>query len=359
MSVTLTSRQRANRAGFIGSALLAFALAVLAPIGSAHAQGKVTFVSPDAAYQQGLSAFTGGHYEIAVPALEVAAAANNFMAQYLLARIYSDNLGARTDHAKAYVLYRRIANDFADIDPHDDMRAPFVAKSFVALTGYLLSGLPEFGVKQDSIRAAEFARHAATYFNDEDAQFELAKLQLKGDGVPLDVAAAKHWLSVLSQKGHASAQAFLADLYWRGKFVQRDPITALSLITMAVENAPPGERIWIEDIYQNIFCGAPIGTRKQAEGLVADWRQKYRRSVEHIDRSGLGALAGQPVRTCANGETVQSTEPKVVQPRASGGVFSPSAGPTMGGSGMMHGGAGFGLHDAGVLSLSPVDRRKP
>ena len=51
--------------------------------------------------------------------------------------------------------------------------------------------------------------------------------------------------------------------------MKKDERRALALITMAVENAPPHERIWIEDIYQNIFCGTSQGTRKQADGIVA------------------------------------------------------------------------------------------
>ena len=67
----------------------------------------------------------------------------------------------------------------------------------------------------------------------------------------------KHWLSTLSQKGHAGAQAFLADLYWRGLYMETDRVRGLALITIAVANAPQHERVWIEDIYQNIFAALP------------------------------------------------------------------------------------------------------
>ena len=82
-------------------------------------------------------------------------------------------------------------------------------------------------------------KHAATFFNDEDAQFELAKLYLTGEGIAPDPAQALHYLSVLTtERKHPGAQAFLADLYWRGGPVRRDPLTALALIAVAVENAP-------------------------------------------------------------------------------------------------------------------------
>jgi hypothetical protein len=287
--------------------LAALLMAALAG-GGALAQGRVTFASPEQAFENGMGAYRAGHLEIAIPALEAAAAKNIFLAQYYLARIYADsNSGAHTNHAKAYKLYQRIADEHADIDPDDDRRAPFVAKAFVALSRYLQIGLRGHGVAPDPSRAMELARHAAIFFNDEDAQFELAKLQLQAEASPQDVRSAIHFLSVLTQKRHPSAQALLADLHWRGKFVNRDPLTALSLISVAVENAPPADRIWIEDIHQNIFCGAPEGMRQQARGKVLGWQDKYGRkdAAPSVDRSGL-PLAARAPRSCGNGEPVKS-----------------------------------------------------
>jgi hypothetical protein len=119
------------------------------------------------------------------------------------------------------------------------------------------------------------------------------------------VPLGRHWLSVLSQNGHAGAQAFFADLLWRGKHVEPDPPRALALIAVAVDNAQPQDAMWIEDIYQNIFCGAAEGTRKQATGIVAQWGNRYgRKPTASYDRSGLPQLTAAPVRTCRNGEPV-------------------------------------------------------
>jgi hypothetical protein len=263
-----------------------------------------TYRSPQDALDQGIGAFNSGYYEIAVPALQYAADAHLFLAPYYLAQIYSDNNGSHTDHVKAYKLYLRMADEHTDVDPDDERRAPYVAKAMTRIAGYWLTGLPEAGVKADSSVAVEYLREAAQFFRDEDAQFELAKLYLRGDGIESDVPYAKHWLSVLSQKGHAGAQAFLADLLWRGKYMDSDPVRALALISVAVANAPPYERVWIEDIYQNIYCGAGDGIRKQATGIVADWRTRYGRKPNLRDRSGLGVLSAQVKRTCGDGEPV-------------------------------------------------------
>ncbi|HTN47896.1 MAG TPA: tetratricopeptide repeat protein, partial [Burkholderiaceae bacterium] len=174
--------------------------------------------------------------------LEPAAGSGNPFAAYYLARIYSDNNGSHTDHAKAYELYMKIAEEHTDVDPDDDQRAPYVAKAMTRIAGYLLNGLPEANLKPNPKIAMEYLREAAQFFRDEDAQFELAKLYLRGEGIEKDTNYAKHWLSVLSQKGHPGAQAFLADLLWRGKDMPADPVRALALISVAVANAPPYER---------------------------------------------------------------------------------------------------------------------
>ena len=277
---------------------------MLCAIVSSGGAAPSTYRSPQDALDQGIGAFNGGYYEIAVPALKYAADAQLFLAQYYLARIYSDNNGSRTDHAKAYELYLKIAGEHTNVDPDDDQRAPYVAKAMTQIAGYLLNGLSEVGLKPNSKIAVEYLREAAQFFGDEDAQFELAKLYLRSEGIDTDVPYARHWLSVLSQKGHAGAQAFLADLLWRGKYMKSNPVRALALISVAVANAPPYERVWIEDIYQNIYCGTGKGIRKQATGLVADWRTRYGRKPDVEDRSGLGVLNMRVIRTCGNGEPV-------------------------------------------------------
>jgi TPR repeat protein len=321
----------APRSG-VGLGLLALAMtgAVIAgAVGSALAQGRVSgsaqslqsaplipqrhpvFTSPQAAFEQGMSSLRGGFFEIAIPALRYAADHELFLAQFYLARTLADSGTAYTDHASAYQIYRKIAVDHAHIDPDDDQRRPFVAKALTALALYVRHGLPQIQLRADPARAVEYLRHAAQFFNDEEAQFELGKTYLQGDGVAQDTRAGLHWLSVLTQRGHAGAQALLADIYWRGRYkVARDPTRAFALISVAVENAPDSERVWIEDIYHNIFCGAPAGTRTQAQGMVADWRQRYGRTVQSTSRTGLGGSVPQAERTCSNGESVKLLPPR-------------------------------------------------
>jgi uncharacterized protein len=329
----------------IFAALLVALLATGAQAGSAS-----KFDSPQAAFEQGLVAYKAGSYDTAIPALEEAAAkageSSRFFAEFYLARIYSDTSGMHTDHGKAYLLFQKLADENADVDPDEGHRAPFVAKALTALAGYLRTGVPELGVAPDMDRAIEYLQNAATSFGDHEAQFELAKIYL-GRGGADDIKLAKHFLSVLVKDGFASAQAYLADLYWRGRYVKRDEQRALALISMAVENAPTHERIWIEDAYLSIFCGSSQTLRKQAEAVVTTWRQVFARSADADSRRPADSREAQPQRTCRSGEVVEIKRVPALPAAEQGGSLlttRPTSGQAMQGSTT----AGFGLREAGA-----------
>ncbi len=356
--------------------LLFVALATAATnglVGAARAAER--FSSVEEAVEQGIEAYKGGYYEIAITPLEFAANKNDILALFYLGRIYANNFAAYTDHPRAYKLYQRIVTTYGDIDQDRRHHARVVAKALTAVAGYILSGLPEIGLKSDPWRAAQFLSTAASVWNEPDAQYELAKLYLRGEGVRADPELGRHWLIVLSKKGHAPAQAYFADMLWRGRHVPKDQNQALALITLAVENAPPEDRVWIEDIYQNIFCGTSMGTRRSADGLVARWSRSFGRPDIPSGRNGLDAVLPQATRACGNGEAIpmpqpigaardadlmkKSEVPQVVkrvapapvpaQPRVASDA--PSSG------GFMRGSADMGIMDAGAKTLSPVPER--
>jgi len=296
--------------------LSAFALGVALGLGvvvvpmqvQAQTREALKFVSPEAALEHGLGAYRSGFHKLAEQALGYAAERGSLLGRYYLARLYADPNGPITNHAKAYELYQGIVEEHASrIDVDDDPRAKYVGKSLTSLAGYVLRGLPEIGLRPNAERAAGYFQEAATFFRDQDAQFELAKLYLTGEGVEINHKQATSRLSTLAQAGHAGAQAFLADLYWRGRGgLSRDEGRALALITLAVENAPATERIWIEDIYQSIYCGMSSGVRQQSEGLIASFRHRYapRPGAEPQDTIGL---TPRPVRSCSDGTPLPAT----------------------------------------------------
>src|SRR5262245_32960691 len=99
----------------------AIAALAIAAAGAAWAGGSAKYASPQAAFERGLAGYKSGYYAIAIPALEEATKAgpelNRFFAEFYLARIYSDKSSALANHAKAYVLFQKLAIENADADP--------------------------------------------------------------------------------------------------------------------------------------------------------------------------------------------------------------------------------------------------
>ncbi len=291
----------------IFSGVIAAVLVVVAS--AALASQPVPGEASDVAFERGVAAYNTGAYTAAVPALVEAAASGSetakFFAEYYLARIYSDTTSGQTNHAKAFMLYRKLADEHAEVDPDEDYRAPFVAKSLIMLAGYTRSGVRDLHMAANPRKAASFLHHAALFFGDKEAQVELAKLYLGGDRTRDDVRRGLHYLSTLSEQSYPAAQALLAEQLWIGEHVKVDQRRALALITMAAESAPAHDRIWIEETYHSMFCAASQATREEADGLMARWRKMFAApAADSIDRQGLGAREQLPERQCSNGETL-------------------------------------------------------
>ena len=265
--------------------------------------GGMSFVSPEAALEQGIGAYRGGFYQHALPGLTFAADKGLLLGQYHLAMLYADNASATTDHVKAYNLFLKIVEKNSNKINDDDELAPFVGRSLTALARYLLRGLPEHNLSADAGRAAEYLQVAETFCRDPDARFELAKMYLKGEGLATNQRQGLGRLTALMQDGHVGATAFFAELLWRGTTVKKDEDEAMRLIVWAVGNAPAAERIWIDDIYRSIYCGASAGVRKQAEGQIAGFQRGFVQRAPSSERerdSGLLTLGA--IHSCDNGE---------------------------------------------------------
>jgi hypothetical protein len=310
------------------SALLAAAL--LAAAGSAAAQQNP---SGQSELKRGLSAFQKGQQE-AIPALtEVARtgdASAKLLAEFFLARAYAEGTGAVTNHTKAYVLFRKIADENVEV-PERSQRAAYAAKALIALAGYVRSGLEEIDLPANPRGAARYLEHAATYFGDKEAQYELARTYVGPGGWSSgEISIGLHYLSVLTQAGHPAAQATLAELFWKGRHVRKDEARALALAGLAMTNAPERERKRIEDGYTAIFCAAPAATREAAGGLADRWRRMLAQpSPEPAGPAASGLLPERPCSADAMADAVPDAASPGRPPRAeairSAGVIEKTA----------------------------------
>ena len=108
-------------------------------------------------------------------------------------------------------------------------------------------------------------RAAATYRNP-NAQFEMGKMFLTGDGVKRNPQQAGRWLQLAAEKGHAGAQATLGQMLFRsGKGVR-----GLAMMTAALERAAPGDQVWIRDMQEEAFALSDESDRRTAIALAGD-----------------------------------------------------------------------------------------
>ena len=308
MHLTTLKVRRAGLGAGVRAFVLAAAVAVTGTLPAASQDRGVTFVSPEAALEQGVNAYRGGYIELAIPALRYAADKGEFFAQYLLAAILADNAGAYTNHGEAFRLLRQLVVNNVNVDPDDDPRAPYVSRALLTFGEYLNRGVPELKLAPDPKMALPYIEHAAKFFGNRDAKFLYAKMLLSGDGGRKDQGLALHFLSTLVQDGHAPAQAFLAEQYWRGPHVPKDSTRALALAELAVKGAAPTDYLWIDEIYQNIYCGMNEPGRREARPLVQRWGQFFGlggRQQEEAAPAGGGIV---PTRTCGDNKPVPLLE---------------------------------------------------
>ncbi len=338
-AVPRMGRLAARTISMAGAALMMTGAALMAWAVPAAAQQTHTYASAQAAIECGLGAYQAGSREAAIAALGEAASRGDpsvrFAAEFYLARIYAEHIGVGADQTKAFVLFRKLADENLTVDPETSKRAPFVAKALIALAGYVRTGLKDIDLAPNPSRAIDYLHHAAVFFGDRDAQFELARLHLNGEASGDDVRRGLHYLAALTEESHAPAQALLADLFWRGRHVKKDGRRALALVTMAAENAPAHERIWIDDTYATIFCASAEAAREEAGRLVDRWRRMFAQPAAGPEAAVRGGEAGGrellPERHCASGEkvalgpTVKAAPPVAAAQPAGVGLLRPVA----------------------------------
>src|SRR5437762_10743365 len=131
--------------------------------------------------------------------LQYAAEGGHPVAQWKLGRMYADGDGVIQDDLRAFEYFSRIANAHAEDSPSAP-QATIVANAFVALGRYYLNGIPNSKIKSDPERAREMFSYAASYFGNADAQYDLARLYLRGGGPPRDeFRHGARWLGLAAQ----------------------------------------------------------------------------------------------------------------------------------------------------------------
>jgi TPR repeat protein len=236
-----------------------------APVGSSDAALPVVTTIPGAAP----TLKKASKPDTSLTALQYAAEGGHPIAQWKLGRMYADGNGVAQDDLRAFEYFSRIANAHAEDSPSAP-QATIVANAFVALGRYYLDGIPNSKIKADTERAREMFSYAASYFGNADAQYDLARLYLKGIGTPRDTKYGARWLGLAAQKGQHQAQALLGQMLFNGESLPRQMARGLMWLTLARDNAGPDDS-WIRDSYNKAIAKASEDDRAMALQMLEHW----------------------------------------------------------------------------------------
>ncbi len=216
-----------------------------------------------------------GDFEAGLKALENAARDGDVAAAWKLGRIYADGDGVPQDHQRAFGYFSSITEAPATSGAVEtgSVRARFVASAFVAVGHYYRTGIANSDIKPDRARARDMFAYAATAFGDPDAQYELGRMYLGGDGGSKDPLQGARWLYQAAMKGHYRAQAAFGSLLFKGdQRLPRDAAKGLMWLKLAAEAAPAGEKA-IADLYNAASKQASRQEREAAEAYLKQMRQ--------------------------------------------------------------------------------------
>jgi uncharacterized protein len=210
--------------------------------------------------------------ETSLTSLQYAAEGGHPVAQWKLGRMYANGDGVTQDDLRAFEYFSRIANAHAEDSPSAP-QAAIVANAFVALGRYYLNGIPNSKIKSDPERAREMFSYAASYFGNADAQYDLARLYLKGAGSSRDdFRYGARWLGLAAQKGQHQAQALLGQMLFNGDQLPRQAARGLMWLTLARDNAAADEA-WIKESYNKAIAKASEDDRAMALQMLEHWVQ--------------------------------------------------------------------------------------
>jgi TPR repeat protein len=226
-------------------------------------------LSPVDAFRRATEALKAGERKNALTSLQYAADHGHSVALWQLGRMYAEGDGVvRNDH-RAFEYFRKFADRHADDHPAMP-RSRFVANAFVALGQYYRDGIPNSPVEANPERARRMFYHAASYFGDPEAQYQLAMLYVDGNASKHDAKRAVPWLVLAANKGHYRSQAVLGRILFRGEHGARQPASGLMWLTVACDG-PGGAVKWIAELRESAFKQATDRERAAALLLLERW----------------------------------------------------------------------------------------
>jgi TPR repeat protein len=248
---------------------LALGLAPTLPFDGSRAPDGPPPMSPAEAMRSAAENLKGGDKARAVMSLQYAAEHGSDHALWQLGRMYAKGEGVPRDDYRAFEYYRKFADGNANANPAAPL-SRYVADAFVMLGHYYLTGIPNSPVMENPDLAQRMFTHAASYFGDPEAQYQLARLLLDGKGVSRDPKRAVPWLALAANKRHYEAQALLGRILFQGELGRRQAAPGLMWLIIAFDG--PGANVpWIAELHDSALKQASDKERDAALVLLERW----------------------------------------------------------------------------------------
>lgn len=247
------------------SAVLLTAALLLSSSPSARAFDINTGVSKESGpfdlFKFGFNAYKKGQKEEAVEAYRYAAEKGHTGSRWALANMYAAGDGVVENDFEAFKIYAEIANQGVEPGSED---TGFFVNALLSLARYYRQGIPDSPVKADLAQARQIYFQVASTFGVPEAQFQLARMILAGEGGRVNVQQAKKWLNMARKGGHAGAMSIFGNVL----FEEGQTVRGLAFLTAALERCNQKDCPWMQDLQERAFSLATEEDRRVAVALA-------------------------------------------------------------------------------------------
>lgn len=219
-------------------------------------------------------AYRNGDYEKSLKYFRRASEDGNIVADWYLGHMYRMGRGVTRDDATAYSYYSRVAEHY-DPEEGNDNRLRICVDAMIRIADYQRAGVASAGIPQDTAMAARTYLKVATTYGHPAAQYALGIMTMKGDGLKQNPQQGLKWLIAAARKRHAPSEAYLGELYWQGKYVQKDRTRAVMWYILAKQSARPEENPEIYDRLDQLEIVVSEEERLEAAARARIWDEQY------------------------------------------------------------------------------------
>ena len=222
------------------------------------------------AFRMGYKSYKAGDTESALEALNFAADQGHTAALWKLGRMHATGDRVPLNPGMAFDIFMRIANNGADANPAS-RDARYAADALVSLGRYYEHGIAG-KIEVNPVVARQIYTHAAAYFGNAEAQFEIARMHHHGIGGEKNTRQAARWYKLSARKGYARAQAEFGMLLLNGEGMMRNPVKGLMWLSLARRQATDNSGILA--LHQRAFSSAPENDRQAAVMMADKWLER-------------------------------------------------------------------------------------